>query len=242
MRATAFCLLSLLVPASVVTSAAPAQQPGNTAQQPSTVSQPAVSSLPPVDRREKELAAYAAADRTAPPPKGQILLFGSSTIVDWDAVRYFPDLRVINRGLWGSSLAEAVRNVERLVVPYEPRLIVLYAGDNDINAGSLAEEVAVEFERFTRAVHQRLPQARIVFVGIKPSIQRWTQVDRMRAANLTIRAICERDDRLGFIDVDAAMLGWDERPRRELFVEDGLHLSPQGYQLWTTLLRPFLLP
>ena len=57
-----------------------------------------------------------------------------------------------------------------------------------------------------------------------------------------IRAICERDDRLAFLDFGDAMLGWDEKPRRELFVEDGLHLSHQGYEIWTAVLRPFLVP
>ena len=193
-------------------------------------------------RYEKEVAAFEALDRTNPSPKGQIVFVGSSTIVDWDPVRYFPDLRIINRGLWGSSLIDSVRLVNRIVLPYEPRLIVAYAGDNDIDAGQTSEDVAVQVERFIKSVHAKLPQARIVFIGIKPSPQRWLTIDRARATNEMIRAICSRDDRVAFLDVDGVMLGWDEKPRRELFAEDGLHLSPQGYQLWTTLLRPFLNP
>jgi len=175
-------------------------------------------------RYEKEVAAFEALDRTNPSPKGQIVFVGSSTIVDWDPVRYFPDLRIINRGLWGSSL------------------IVAYAGDNDIDAGQTSEDVAVQVERFIKSIHAKLPQARIVFIGIKPSPQRWLTIDRARTTNEMIRAICSRDDRVAFLDVDGVMLGWDEKPRKELFAEDGLHLSPQGYQLWTTLLRPFLNP
>jgi lysophospholipase L1-like esterase len=128
------------------------------------------------------------------------------------------------------------------VLRHEPRLVVLYAGDNDIAAGRLSEQVAVDFERFVRGVHARLPQTRILYLAIKPSVLRWLQVDRMRRANDMIRAICARDDRLAFLDLDDVMVGWDERPRRELFVEDGLHLSPQGYQIWSAVLRPFLLP
>ena len=191
-------------------------------------------------RFEKEVAAYEAVDRKNPPPKGQILFIGSSSIVDWDVSRYFPDLRIVNRGLWGSALADAVRLIDRLVVPYQPRTVVVYAGDNDIDAGMTTEDVAVLFERFVRAVHTKLPQTRIVYIGIKPSPQRWPTIDRMRAANVLIRAFCTRDDRVAFIDVDSAMLGWDEKPRSELYADDGLHLSPLGYQLWTMLLRPFL--
>jgi lysophospholipase L1-like esterase len=36
------------------------------------------------------------------------------------------------------------------------------------------------------------------------------------------------------------MLGWDEKPRKDLLVEDGLHLTPKGYELWTALVRPFV--
>ena len=179
---------------------------------------------PPTDRWEKDVAAFEAADKAAPPAKGQIVFVGSSTIRRWDTAAYFPDLKIINRGFGGSELSDAVRYVDRIVLPYEPRLVVVYSGDNDIGSGATSEEVAVAFERFTRAVHAKLPQTRILYLGIKPSLLRWTQVDRMRAANLVIRAYCERDDRLAFLDFDGLMLGWDEKPRRELFVEDGLHI------------------
>jgi lysophospholipase L1-like esterase len=195
---------------------------------------------PPAERLAKALVEFDAADRATPPPQGELLFLGSSTIVNWELAKAFPGVKAINRGVWSSSLSDTVHHVDRLVFPYAPRLIVLYAGDNDINSGATSEEVAVEFERFVIAVQARLPQTRIVFIGLKPSPQRWSQVHRMRMANLIIREYCEHDDRLAFLDVDGVMLGWDEKPRKELFVEDGLHLSAQGYALWTTLLRPFL--
>jgi lysophospholipase L1-like esterase len=193
-------------------------------------------------RYEKEVLAFEALDRTSPPRKGQVLFVGSSTIVSWDPARYFPDLPVINRGLWGSALIDTLRLVDRIVLPYEPRLVVVYAGDNEIDAGITSEDVAIQFERFIKAVHSRLPQTRIVIIGIKPSPQRWLTIDRARSANEAIRTLCSRDDRVAFLDVDGVMLGWDEKPRKELFLDDGLHLSPQGYQLWTTVLRPLLTP
>jgi lysophospholipase L1-like esterase len=208
--------------------------PGDRAQQPAVA--------PAADRWEKDISAFEAADKMTPFPRGGIVFVGSSTIRRWDVATYFPDLKILNRGFGGSELADAVRYIDRLVLKHEPRLVVVYAGDNEIGAGRLAEQVAVEFERFVRAVHAKLPQTRILYLGIKPSLLRWTQVDRMRVANVMIRAICERDDRLGFLDFDDMMLGWDETPRRELFVEDGLHLSPQGYQLWSAIIRPFLMP
>jgi lysophospholipase L1-like esterase len=191
------------------------------------------------DRWEKEVAAYEEADRASAPPKGEIVFVGSSTIRLWDLAASFPDLKTVNRGIIGSEIADATRLVDRLVTPHAPRIVVVYAGDNDI-MGITSEQVTINFERFVRAVHARLPAARILYVGIKPSLLRWGQVDRMRAANAAIEQFCERDDRLGFVDVDHAMLGWDEKPRPELYVEDGLHLTPTGYQILTALVRPFL--
>jgi lysophospholipase L1-like esterase len=106
--------------------------------------------------------------------------------------------------------------------------------------GTSSEQVVIAFERFVRAVHAKLPDTKILYIGIKPSLLRWAQVDRVRMANAMIRSFCERDDRLGFVDTDNAMLGWDEKPRKELYVSDGLHLTPAGYQILSALVRPFL--
>lgn len=194
----------------------------------------------PAERWTSALAAFDAADAASPPTHGDVLFLGSSTIVSWNLAKAFPTVRTINRGVWSASIDDFVMRVDRLVVPYAPRVIVLYAGDNDINAGATSEQVAVEFERFAFAVQARLPDTRIVFIGLKPSPQRWRQIHRMRAANDLIREFCAHDDRLAFVDVDNAMLGWDEKPRPELFLTDGLHLSAQGYELWSALVAPFL--
>jgi lysophospholipase L1-like esterase len=193
------------------------------------------------DRWEKDIAAFEAADLASPPPKGEVVFVGSSTIRLWDLKASFPDVKAINRGFGGSEMQDSTRYVDRIVVPYSPRLVVVYAGDNDI-MGIPSEQIAIAFERFVRAVHAKLPDTKILYIGIKPSLLRWGQVDRMRQANAMIRQFCERDDRLGFVDTDNAMLGWDEKPRKELYVADGLHLTAAGYQILNALVRPFLAP
>jgi lysophospholipase L1-like esterase len=189
---------------------------------------------------EPAIAAFEASDRVSPPPSGEIVFVGSSSIRLWDVQKYFPGLTVINRGFGGSQLSDSVRYAERIVIPYKPRIVVVYAGDNDIYGGATSEEVAIQAEQFVRTVRAKLPDVRIVFIGIKPSLLRWTVVERMRLANDLIRRFAEHDDKVAFVDVDHAMLGWDETPRPDLFVEDGLHMTPHGYELWSTLLRPLL--
>jgi lysophospholipase L1-like esterase len=195
---------------------------------------------PDFARWEKEVAAFEQQDKDSPPPEHAVLFVGSSSIRRWDLAKSFPDLGVINRGFGGSQLADAVHFAPRLVLKHEPRLVVLYAGDNDIAAGKTPEQVAGDFEAFVRVVHDKLPKTRIAFLSIKPSIQRWQLVDKMRKANALIEARCKQDERLLYIDVATLLLGDDGKPRPELFAKDGLHLNDKGYALWASVLTPHL--
>lgn len=200
----------------------------------------ATSALGQSDRWAKEMAAFEAQDSKATPRPAGIVFVGSSSIRLWDLDRSFPGMPVINRGFGGSQIADSVARADLLVTRHKPRVVVFYAGDNDLAEGKTPAAIENDFKAFVSKVHGTLPQTRIAFIGIKPSIQRWALIAKVREANGLVRRFCESDDRLGFVDVDAPMLGWDERPRKELFVADGLHLSAKGYELWTTLVRPFL--
>jgi lysophospholipase L1-like esterase len=120
--------------------------------------------------------------------------------------------------------------------------VVLYAGDNDIAAGKPARQVADDFEEFERRLGEALPETRVVYIAIKPSLARWQLAPTMQAANSLIRKTCESDERLTFVDVWTPMLGEDGRPRPELFKEDGLHLNAAGYQVWRQPLAGLLRP
>ena len=187
-----------------------------------------------------EIAQFEAADTVTPFAPGGIVFVGSSSIRLWDLASSFPGRRVLNRGFGGTQILDSVRHVDRLVIRHKPATVVFYAGDNDLSAGRTPQQVLADFEAFAAKVHAALPATRIAFVGIKPSIARWALIAKVREANRLVREFCDRDDRLGFVDVDAAMLGWDGKPRPDLFVKDGLHMSPKGYEIWNVLVRPFI--
>jgi lysophospholipase L1-like esterase len=191
-------------------------------------------------RWEKDIAAFEKQDRDRPPPKNAVLFVGSSSIRLWDLPRSFPETEVINRGFGGSHLADAAHFAPRLVVKYEPRLVVLYAGDNDIAAGKSPEQVAADFRDFAGTVRKGLPKARILFLSIKPSPRRWALREKVAKANALIEAQCKQDEGLLYLDVATPLLGKDGRPRPELFREDDLHLNARGYELWASVLGPHL--
>jgi lysophospholipase L1-like esterase len=185
--------------------------------------------------------AFTRADATNPPPRDAVLFVGSSSIVRWKSLaRDFPEVPVINRGFGGSELADSVHYLDRLVLPHQPRVVVLYAGENDLQAGATAEEVHARFQAFRQGLHAALPKTRLVFIAIKPSPSRAKIRTRIDRANALIAATCREDPRLAFADVVPPMLDAAGQPRPELFVADRLHLSEAGYAIWQPIVAPLL--
>jgi outer membrane protein assembly factor BamB/lysophospholipase L1-like esterase len=191
-------------------------------------------------RWEPQIAAFVEQDRLDAPPMGEVLFVGSSSIRGWDLNRSFPELMAINRGFGGSQIEDSVYYAERIILPYRPQIVVIYAGDNDINAGKSAERVCADYQKLATTIRQALPDTTIVYISIKPSLRRWGLIDKMREANRRIRDVAAADEKLVFVDVDGPMMDADGRPRKELFVDDGLHLNAEGYRLWSDLVRPHL--
>jgi lysophospholipase L1-like esterase len=193
---------------------------------------------------EDEIAAFEAADRAQPPPERPVVFVGSSSIRLWDTLAAdMAPLPVLNRGFGGSQLAHAVHFADRIVTRYRPRAVVLYAGDNDLDAstGKRAADVLRDFEAFARLVHEGVPDARLYYIAIKPSRMRWERWPEQAQANAAIAARCAAEARCTFLDVASPMLATGAPPARELFVIDGLHLSKRGYAVWTGVIRPRLL-
>jgi lysophospholipase L1-like esterase len=154
--------------------------------------------------------------------------------------RDFPGIPVLNRGFGGSEAGDVARFAERIVVPYKPPVVVFYAGDNDLAAGKTPAQVLAAFQSFVAAIHRELPATRVMFVSIKPSIARWSIVDKMREANRLVRDYTRTDPRLVYVDVFTPMLDTSGQPRRELYLEDGLHMTPAGYAIWRELIAPVI--
>ncbi len=169
-----------------------------------------------------------------------VLFVGSSSIRMWRTRDCFAALPVINRGFGGSQICDVNYFAHRIVLPYRPKVIVFYAGDNDIAAGKSPQDVFDGYRQFVKLVHDKLPKTRIIFVSIKPSGSRWSLWPEMKKANLMIKEFCEKDGRLFFFDAATPLLGDDGKPNAELFLSDQLHLNSKGYRIWTERLRPII--
>jgi len=195
----------------------------------------------PADPWKTEIDSMLARDASDPPPQHGVLFIGSSSIRMWSTLaRDFPGVPVLNRGFGGSRIADSTRNAGRLVVPYHPALVVLYAGDNDIAEKRRPAQVVEDFRVFVARVRRDSPHLPVVFISIKPSIARAALWSQMREANDGIRQWARTQSNVIYVDVASKMLDANGRPRPELLLADGLHMQPAGYAIWVAALNPVL--
>jgi lysophospholipase L1-like esterase len=188
-----------------------------------------------------DINAFVAADREHPPAPHGVLFIGSSSIQFWKSLAQdFPGVPVINRGFGGSALPDSTFYADRIVWPYKPSLIVMYAGDNDINDGATADQVLASFQKFVARAREGVPGVPIVYISIKPSIARLALWPAMKAANDKIRDWAATQKDVRFVDIAPVMVDAQGKPRPELFRPDGLHMLPAGYALWIAALKPVL--
>ena len=182
---------------------------------------------------EKEILAFEARDKTNPPPKHAVLFTGSSSIRMWTKLAQdLPEYRVINRGFGGSQISDCIYFTDRIVLPYEPDVIVFYAGGNDINAKKSPETVFSNFKDFVAKVRVNLPTTKIAYISIAGNPSRWAQVDKVREANRLIRDWTATQPGLSFIDVFPHMMSADGTPQPDIFLADKLHMNEKGYAIW----------
>jgi len=196
-----------------------------------------------LNRYEDEILKYEKLDVAKGIKKDEILFLGSSSIRRWYSLEkdMFP-LHVINRGFGGSTLPEAIYFFNRIAMPYKPSAIVLYEGDNDITAPFLTSDVTLKmFKVFVRLTERYLPETKIFFLSIKPSPARIKFTDKLLITNELIKEECNKKSHLFYIDITEKMYDKNGEVRKDIFQKDKLHMNKKGYEIWTDIIKFFLL-
>lgn len=175
------------------------------------------------------------------PMQEGILFTGSSSIRMWkDPAKDFNNPKILNRGFGGSQVIDLIENFDQVILKYHPQKIVIYSGDNDVEAGKSAEIVFGDFCTLYGMIKANLPNAKVYYIAIKPSLNRWNKVIEMQKANILINEFLNSKPNASFVDIFSPMIGISGKPEKKWFIEDGLHLTDEGYKLWTKILAPYI--
>lgn len=191
-----------------------------------------------------EIQAFKKHDSLQKPPANAIVFTGSSSFRNWkDVQEYFPGYTIMNRAFGGSKLPDVIRYANDVIIPYKPKQVVIYCGDNDLATSDTTingDTVAHRFITLFNIIRKKLPNTSIVYVSIKPSPSRMHLMAKMEDANQQIREFLKTKKKTAFVDVYHKMLNSDGTPIKELFKEDNLHMNEKGYAIWKTELQPYL--
>lgn len=170
-----------------------------------------------------------------------ILFTGSSSIRMWkNPAQDFNNPKILNRGFGGSQIIDLIENFDQVILKYHPKKIVIYSGDNDIQDGKSAEIVFGDFCTLYGMIKAKLPNAEVYYIAIKPSLNRWAKVIEIQKANTMIHEYLNTKSNAAFVDIFSPMIDVTGKPSEKWFLEDGLHMTDEGYQLWTNILAPYI--
>lgn len=175
--------------------------------------------------------------------KGIILFTGSSSIWMWtDLEKDFPGKNVVNRAFGGSTMRDLLYFANEVIVPYNPKTIFIYEGDNDLGfANATPQQILASADSLLTIIRAKLPATvNVYFISPKPSIARWHLKDQYIQFNKDLQNWVHKKKNVYFIDIWSKMLNPDGSIRNDLFIEDGLHMNRKGYAIWRDTLRKYV--
>lgn len=186
-------------------------------------------------------------------PANPVIFLGSSSIRRWESlIRDFADYNVMQRGMGGGWFTDINQLAGDIVLPRNPRAIVVWAGANDIYNGLPGTHVFQQYSNFVTTVTNALPETSIFYIGMtrNPGFDGNAAVTSARTnANALISSFIASsgNPKLRYIDLPAFFenlpLGTSTNPAPgELwsYYVDTLHLNDAGYAVWRDQIRAAL--
>lgn len=172
--------------------------------------------------------------------KETIVFTGSSSIRVWrDLESVFPGHQIVNSGFGGSQASDLLAFSEELILRFNPNKVFIYEGDNDISASKKPKDIIHTIEEIIKKIRTQNNTVQIVLIAAKPSISRWHLKPSYKRLNRKLKKLGKKDNLIQFADVWKPMLR-NRHVMQDIFIEDGLHMNVKGYNIWRSVLKPFI--
>lgn len=197
-----------------------------------------------ITRYEKDILAMEEKDKLVQSFQCDALFLGSSSFRMWHTIKEdFAPLQVVNRGYGGASIRDLLYNYDRIVSRYQPRVIVFYS-ENDIIGYKTDISISETFDLhrifFEKLLHD-YPKSDLYILSIKPSGSRSALLPKHSILNKLYKEYADKTKRVTYLDVTTPLLNTQGQIRPELYLKDNLHLNNEGYKIWTSIIKPYLL-
>ncbi len=172
--------------------------------------------------------------------KETIVFTGSSSIRTWnDLNELFEDHQIVNTGFGASQATDLLAYANELILTFNPYQVFIYEGDNDIAANKRPKKIVNTTSEIIKRIRDKNRDTQIILIAAKPSAARWSLKRKFKNLNRKFKRLCKKDNLLQFADVWKPMLQ-GRKLKKDIFEEDGLHMNAKGYEIWYTVIKPFI--
>ncbi|MDN5216340.1 GDSL-type esterase/lipase family protein [Fulvivirgaceae bacterium BMA12] len=194
---------------------------------------------------ESTIKKFEKEDQRQKHPEEPVLFIGSSSIRFWrNLEKDMSPLPIIKRGFGGAKLRDIIHFANRIIIPYQPKAIVLFAGTNDISGrknDKTPDEVFQDFQELWSIIAGKLPGTRLYYLPITPTSSRLDVWPRAMRANHLIHTFALETDLVEYVQCTPYFFDEQGKVNVHLFWWDGTHLNKEGYAIWKKAIKHRLL-
>ena len=181
-----------------------------------------------------KLARYQQENETYADYEVDVAFLGDSLTDGYDLANYYPQYKTANRGIGGETTIGLEKRLQVSVYDLKPKVAVMLIGGNNLDT------MFQNYEKILMGLQENLPETKIVLVSLTAMGKDWGYKNQLAAYNnVTIRKLA---DKYGYTFVDIFTPLFDEKTGQIVaeYTNDGVHLTAEGYQVFTDTLTPVL--
>lgn len=174
-----------------------------------------------------------------------LVFLGDSFTHQFELFEIFKNENVKNRGIDGDRI-RGLQNRLSSIIKSQPKKVFILIGANDLASKRSVEDIITDYNRLVETLKSSCPKTIIYIQSIFPVAN---ESPRFRMCNpetnLKILKINSKlrqiatEQRVEYID-NYSKFQKDGRIDPAYVLQDGLHLSAEGYLLWSKLLDPYV--
>lgn len=169
-----------------------------------------------------------------------IVFTGSSSIRVWHNLEeQFSEHQIVNSGFGGSKASDLLIHSKELILRFNPKKVFIYEGDNDISDKVKSTIILENIMKIVLKIKENNSSTQIILISAKPSISRWHLRGSYKRLNKKLKKIASKDSHIDFANVWHPMLN-GRKVKKDIFIEDGLHMNSKGYDIWYSVMKPFM--
>jgi lysophospholipase L1-like esterase len=176
--------------------------------------------------------------------KYKVVFLGNSLTEMWDINYYFNDSTLLNAGITGDFSEGLTKRIDA-IIKLKPEKLFIEIGINDMIEKISLDEICTNYKEVVTTIQVQSPQTKIFIQSNLPVIINRPSFltddkdvnNRVLQQNENLKKMC-KEFSITYIDIHTTFANYAKL--EDLFIPDGIHLTPMAYNLWKTILMPYL--